>query len=161
MLSRKGKESAKTNVCPGLPGDLIVFERTLYKHYAVNVGDGEIVHLTAPEGGGIAAHMNSCSANSQKAVVKKEKYEDVFKEGDKAYKEQLTNDHLPRQEIVKRAKSRIGQQGYHLLSYNCEHFARWCCYGVWESTQATAVIGVILLVLLIFLPILFRQLIKN
>ena len=159
MLSRKRKESTKTNVCPGLAGDLIVFERSLYKHYAVNVGDGEIVHLTAPGGGGIVAHMYSCSANSQKAVIKKEKYEDVFKEGDKVYKEQLTNTHLPRREIVKRATSRIGQRGYDLLFYNCEHFARWCCYGVWESTQADTLIVVILV--FAFWLMLFRLLNRN
>ena len=152
MKSYKRKASAKTNACPGSAGDLIVFERPLYKHYAVNVGDEEIVHLTAPGGSGIGTH--SCSANSQKAVIKKEKYKDVHKEGDKVYKEPLTDNHLPRREIVKRAKSSIGQRGYDLLCYNCEHFARWCCYGVWESTQADTLIVVISV--FIFWLILFR-----
>ncbi|XP_070173541.1 phospholipase A and acyltransferase 1-like [Littorina saxatilis] len=36
---------------------------------------------------------------------------------------------LPPDEIVERARKRLGQKGYNLLSKNCEHFATWCRYG--------------------------------
>ena len=157
MGAKLSRLSRKKPACPGLAGDLIVFQRTIYKLYAVNVGNGEIVHLTSSAEGmnssdavlGIAAHI--CSANPENAVIKKEKYEDFYKEGDIVYVEELEDGHLPRPVIVKRAKSRIGQRGYDLLNYNCEQFARWCCYGVWESTQATVFIALILIVLIYFL----------
>ena len=134
--------SAKTNEkCPGSAGDLIVFQRATHKHYAVNVGNEEIVHLTsAGELNsfnvvlGIAGHVSS--ANSSIAVIKKEKYNAFYKEGDKVYVEKRGR--LPVWEIVERATSKVDEEGYDLLFRNCEHFARWCCCGEWKSTQVDA-----------------------
>jgi hypothetical protein len=38
-------------------------------------------------------------------------------------------------EIVRRAQSRLGERGYHLVWSNCEHFARWCVTGEHLSGQ--------------------------
>jgi hypothetical protein len=38
-------------------------------------------------------------------------------------------------EIVRRARSRIGENDYRLLTNNCEHFCNWCLYGVNRSAQ--------------------------
>jgi hypothetical protein len=38
-------------------------------------------------------------------------------------------------ETVERAKSRIGENRYNLVTNNCEHFAIWCKTGVSESHQ--------------------------
>jgi hypothetical protein len=40
------------------------------------------------------------------------------------------------QEIVRRARSRIGENDYRLLTNNCEHFCNWCVWGVSRSAQA-------------------------
>jgi hypothetical protein len=34
-------------------------------------------------------------------------------------------------EIVRRAEAQLGKHkgDYNLVSFNCEHFARWCTYG--------------------------------
>jgi len=40
------------------------------------------------------------------------------------------------QEIVRRARSRIGESDYRLLTNNCEHFCNWCVSGVSRSAQA-------------------------
>ena len=81
--------SAKTNSCPGSAGDLIVFQRPTYKHYAVNVGNGEIVHLTSAGElnsfnvvVGIAGHI--FSTNPSIAVIKKEKYNAFYKDGEES-----------------------------------------------------------------------------
>ena len=136
--------SAKTKVCPGRAGDLIVFQRATHKHYAVNVGNGEIVHLTSAGGLnnfnvvlGITVHSCSGSRNPSIqgiSVVKKEEYNAFHQEGDVVYVEK--HGRLPVREIVRRAKSRVNEEGYDLLCGNCEHFARWCCCGEWKSTQA-------------------------
>ena len=146
--AQKRRVSAITSQqhCPGSAGDLIVFQRATHKHYAVNVGNGEIIHLTSAGElssfnvvVGIAGHI--CSTNPSIAVIKKEKYNAFYKEGDKVYVEQhCCKNRLPILEIVKRANSKIDEKGYNLLLNNCEHFARWCCYGEWKSTQADALI---------------------
>lgn len=42
---------------------------------------------------------------------------------------------LAPEEVVKRARSRIGEKEYNLLSKNCEHFATWCKTGIAFSRQ--------------------------
>lgn len=39
------------------------------------------------------------------------------------------------EEIVRRAKSQVGEQDYNLLSNNCEHFSTWCRNGVKSSKE--------------------------
>jgi hypothetical protein len=38
-------------------------------------------------------------------------------------------------EIVRRARARLGENDYRLLTNNCEHFCNWCVSGVSHSTQ--------------------------
>lgn len=38
-------------------------------------------------------------------------------------------------EVVRRARSRLGERGYDLLANNCEHFCTWCCFGAGRSRQ--------------------------
>ena len=40
------------------------------------------------------------------------------------------------QEVVQRARSRLGERSYRLFSNNCEHFAEWCLHDVGRSFQA-------------------------
>lgn len=40
--------------------------------------------------------------------------------------------------IVSRARSRLGEDRYRLLSNNCEHFSEWCISGTSRSTQVMA-----------------------
>lgn len=42
------------------------------------------------------------------------------------------------EEIVKRARSRLGEDRYRLISNNCEHFAEWCVCGTGRSMQVMA-----------------------
>lgn len=44
-------------------------------------------------------------------------------------------------EVVARARSRIGEDRYRLLSNNCEHFAQWCIGGQSRSHQVEAIAG--------------------
>jgi hypothetical protein len=46
-----------------------------------------------------------------------------------------------RDEAVARAQSRIGEWGYSLGGWNCEHFATWCVTGVAFSQQVADVIA--------------------
>jgi hypothetical protein len=37
--------------------------------------------------------------------------------------------------VIERARSRLGENQYRLLSNNCEHFVEWCLYDVQRSFQ--------------------------
>ena len=39
------------------------------------------------------------------------------------------------EEVIRRARSRIGENNYRLLSNNCEHFCEWCLRGEHRSEQ--------------------------
>jgi hypothetical protein len=42
------------------------------------------------------------------------------------------------EDIVRRARSRLGERRYHLLRNNCEHFCNWCQLGESRSEQVEA-----------------------
>jgi Lecithin retinol acyltransferase len=41
-------------------------------------------------------------------------------------------------EIIRRARSRVGEDCYRLLTNNCEHFCEWCLHGTPRSLQVEA-----------------------
>lgn len=155
MLSYKEMASEETNACPGSDGDLLVFRRPLYDHYAVRGQNEDIFHLTSASGLSTSdCPWNYSSAfysttNPSMAVIKKEKCNAFDKEWDKVYVEKHCS--LPISEIVERANSRVGEKGYNLLSNNCEHFARWCCDGEWKSKQADALITRLFMTVSVFI----------
>uniref|UniRef100_A0A5F9C7C7 Phospholipase A and acyltransferase 3 n=1 Tax=Oryctolagus cuniculus TaxID=9986 RepID=A0A5F9C7C7_RABIT len=123
------------------PGDLIEIFRPFYRHWAIYVGDGYVVHLAPPSevaGAGAASIM---SALTDKAIVKKELLYDVA--GRDKY--QVNNKHddkytpLPASKIIQRAEELVGQEVlYKLTSENCEHFVNELRYGVPRSDQVRA-----------------------
>jgi len=42
------------------------------------------------------------------------------------------------QELIGRARSRVGEARYRLLTNNCEHFCEWCLHGTARSFQVEA-----------------------
>lgn len=132
--------SEETNACPGSDGDLIVFPRTFYDHYAVRGENEDIFHVTSARGLNTSDSLLNYSSvfhsttNPSMAVIKKEKCNAFIEEWDKAYVEKHCS--LPISEIVDRANSRVGEVGYNLLTNNCEHFARWSFDGESKSKQA-------------------------
>jgi len=46
------------------------------------------------------------------------------------------DDRLSGEEALHRAFWALSKQGYHCQTFNCEHFAAWCCTGVASSKQA-------------------------
>ena len=45
------------------------------------------------------------------------------------------------EEVIRRARSRIGENSYRLLSNNCEHFCEWCLRGEPRSEQVERALG--------------------
>lgn len=48
---------------------------------------------------------------------------------------------LPREMIVLRALSQVGEDWYDVFEFNCEHFAHWCAIGYNVSTQSDGLKG--------------------
>jgi hypothetical protein len=43
--------------------------------------------------------------------------------------------------VVLRARSRLGENRYHIVRNNCEHFCEWCLSGVSRSRQLESLLG--------------------
>ncbi|XP_038643313.1 phospholipase A and acyltransferase 3-like [Scyliorhinus canicula] len=123
-------------------GDLIEIFRGPYQHWAIYIGHGYVIHLTS-DGGSGETSGNVMSSSTIFAVVKKERLSAVA--GDSEYRVNNTADYkrnrLPVRQILKNAKAQVGNRvRYSLTAANCEHFAKWLCYGTAESSQAENVV---------------------
>ncbi|XP_061586298.1 uncharacterized protein LOC133451343 [Cololabis saira] len=108
------------------PGDLIEIFRRWYQHWAVYVGDGNIVHFVTPRW------------LARTGVVWKQKLGDVLKNNWWKVNNLLDHKYRPRpaDDIVRDACSLADtERQYNLKKSNCEHFATEMRYGKAESQQ--------------------------
>lgn len=108
------------------PGAHLVTQRIGFVHHGIYVGEGRVIHYGAlgrllPKGP-VEEIALSCFSRGRPISVRSG---------------------LPvkftAQEVVKRARSRIGEDRYRLLSNNCEHFCEWCLRGRQCSYQVERV----------------------
>ena len=120
------------------PGELMVFQYIGYDHWAVYAGDDMLIHYQPKQHYGY------------KGTVKQESIQQYWKrKKSKCYPEKEpslgiieSNIYCPKycgDEVVRRASQYLGRGNYKLFSENCEHFAKWCKYGVIMSKQAQKV----------------------
>ncbi|XP_046560833.1 uncharacterized protein LOC124269837 [Haliotis rubra] len=123
------------------PGDLLKFDRGVYSHWAVYVGNDEVVHLAGVDGAGGRDLKHPCTISgvkSDKGIVRKDDFWTVTEDS----KAEINNfkdlkfKPLEPSKIVQRALSKVREVGYNLLYKNCEHFATWCRYDIEKSDQA-------------------------
>ncbi|XP_039902774.1 phospholipase A and acyltransferase 3-like [Simochromis diagramma] len=123
-------------------GDLIEISRDNYKHWAVYVGAGFVVHFVNHSGVAIGASVRAANGIVLKEkmwnVVGKDKWK-INNSMDRKYKPRPAN------AIVEDAKALVGKElRYDLVSFNCEHFVTELRYGVAESPQVEeAALGVL------------------
>lgn len=116
------------------PGDHLKVSNPLYDHVGIYEGciDGVhyVIHFTEP----------TTNAGKRNAVVACTTWEE-FAKGRTVH---VVNSEAkyPGEEIVRRARSKIGVRGYNFITNNCEHFVSWCRTNVARSPQATAAITV-------------------
>ncbi|MBP3611457.1 MAG: lecithin retinol acyltransferase family protein [Lachnospiraceae bacterium] len=152
------------------PGDVIGVARKkawkIYEHYAVYIGDGQVVHY-AGDGNDFSGCVSVRKASLESflkgdtdyfvlffhknyTMPRKIQVRTSFNLDDIGYDR---NSILPGnksariyspEETVRRALSRLGEESYHLLSNNCEHFAVWCKTGVAESYQVNRTVNTVL-----------------
>jgi hypothetical protein len=110
------------------PGDLLEIDRKLYVHWAVYIGNGEVVHLPESPEGTTVVERCSLQAVAQDDVVRVNNKQVHAREKD------LTE--LPSDEVVKRAIECVGQSvPYNIVTSNGEHFVTKLKYGVGWSDQ--------------------------
>jgi hypothetical protein len=102
-------------------GDHIKVFRGLYWHHGIETGDGTVIHQTGEPGRALNAAIRETPIGD---FLRKGKSRPVRYDCD-----------LDPDDVLKRARSKIGSTGYGLLFNNCEHFARWCRTGLTISRQ--------------------------
>ncbi|XP_058471682.1 phospholipase A and acyltransferase 3-like [Solea solea] len=124
--------SQSVSVTEPKPGDLIAVDRGNYTHWAVYIGEDEVVHF---------ARINDSGPDktSLNAEVKCQMLSDMLNGNSYRVNNLLDDKYKPRdlEVIVKEARSRIGQKlTYDVVNYNSEHFVTEMRYGKPESRQS-------------------------
>ncbi|KAI1713026.1 lecithin retinol acyltransferase domain-containing protein [Ditylenchus destructor] len=130
-------------------GDLVEFDRGMYRHWGVYIGiyNGvpSIAHLSTDDGdfdgaGNCSKKCSSKIVKGSSATVRIDPFMKVAKNDDvrcnNAFDYRFSRTPFPPAEIKKRAFAKLGEGGYHVLHNNCEHFAKDCRYGK-KATQKT------------------------
>lgn len=129
-------------------GDHICWNRSLYEHHAILISaEASKKRLCVIEyggnfdnnpGSGLASILWSSSEAKGVVLEREEEIEDFGEARLFRFIYNDPKDCLEPDEVIERARSRIGEKEYHLIGKNCEHFATWCKTGKAFSRQANA-----------------------
>jgi len=93
-----------------------------YTHHGIYAGDGRVIHYGA-----------------LKYSMFRRPVEEValadFADGRPVFVVTHCEGAFETAEILRRARSRLGEKHYRLLTNNCEHFVEWCLHDVHRSFQ--------------------------
>jgi hypothetical protein len=93
-----------------------------YNHHGVYVGHGRVVHYSGLSG------FWQCGPVEEVSLPR-------FLDGHPVRIVPHPESPFSPEEIVRRARSRLGENDYRLLTNNCEHFCNWSLSGVSRSAQ--------------------------
>ena len=146
------KDGKRTRTAPE-PGDIIGVDRGIYQHYGIYAGDDCVIHYTAAKSDLDAKNATVQETSLERFLRDETEFfilenddwspadvegaaqdESEEKEDPETSGEDITTCYGP-SETVERARSRIGERKYNLLTNNCEHFVVWCKTGVSDSSQ--------------------------
>ncbi|PLP99476.1 lecithin retinol acyltransferase family protein [Cupriavidus pauculus] len=103
-------------------GSHLVSERDGYTHHGIYVGNEQVIHYGGFDGGLKRRPVESISLRAFAAGAGVS----IHAEPDAVYAGHA---------VVARARSRLGEDSYRLLTNNCEHFCAWCVSGAARSEQ--------------------------
>lgn len=103
-------------------GAHLVTQRRGYEHHGIYVGNDRVVHYA-----GFASSVN-------RGPVEEVTLE-CFTAGHSLSIRATPSARYAGDEAVRRARSRLGENDYRLLTNNCEHFCAWCLIGESRSEQ--------------------------
>jgi hypothetical protein len=100
----------------------VVTSRSGYTHHGIYVGDGKVVHYAGLSRGWRPGPVEEISLTE-------------FARGRLVRIRRPIRPRFDRSDVVARARSRLGEDRYRILSNNCEHFCEWCVCGESRSPQ--------------------------
>ncbi|MEX3936404.1 lecithin retinol acyltransferase family protein [Paraburkholderia phymatum] len=103
-------------------GSHLVTQRCGYEHHGVYVGRGKVIHYAG------------FAKSAHRAPVEEVSLEQ-FADGHVVVVRPHPFPKYSGAETVVRARSRLGENRYRLLTNNCEHFCAWCLLGESRSEQ--------------------------
>jgi len=106
-------------------GTHIVTQRRGYTHHGIYVGDGKVVHYA-----GLARGLHRGPVEEVSLAR--------FADGNPAWSVAGPPAKFDRLEVIRRARSRVGETRYRLLTNSCEHFCEWCLRDEQRSYQVEA-----------------------
>lgn len=104
------------------PGSHLITSRNGYYHHGIYLGGHQVVHYSGLCAGLHAGPVEVLTLNR-------------FASGKPIWVKSTRQLGFERDEVVRRALSRVGENQYRLLTNNCEHFCNWCLYGESRSDQ--------------------------
>lgn len=151
------------------PGDIVGVKRRPYYHYGIYCNDEEvihyaplkenpkaknIIHITTLENfkGGkryfFILNLDYLAYPNFKFFLRSNSIPVLYKElvlkfrmKTKLFKKQDIEKLYSPKETIKRAKSRLGEEKYNILTNNCEHFVVWCKTGITNSDQVRSILS--------------------
>ena len=103
----------------------VVTLRSGYLHHGIYVGGSRVVHYS-----GFAYRLRRGPVEEVSLAR--------FGRGGPIWVRSTTPPNFDAREVIARARSRIGEDCYRLLTNNCEHFCEWCLHGEARSYQVEA-----------------------
>ncbi|NXU44011.1 HRSL1 enzyme, partial [Drymodes brunneopygia] len=122
------------------PGDLIEIKRGRSQHWALYVGDGYVIHVTAADENAPPVVAESVTLVTKRAMVRKQLLKKVTENFDWDINNKYDRYRIPfpMEEIIWRAKPWINKEvPYLLFEENCEHFVTMLRYGEGVSDQVS------------------------
>jgi hypothetical protein len=104
------------------PGSHLISPRRGYMHHGIYVGDGKVVHYAGLARGQFRGRIEEVSLAQ-------------FAFGRSVWTRISDLPGFVPQEVIRRARSRVGENRYRILRNNCEHFCEWCLRGESRSYQ--------------------------
>lgn len=119
-------------------GDQIKVNRGYYSHHGIYAAKNSVYHFAPP---GRTDRLDPSAARIIETTL-----EEFLKGGQlevRVYTEEEKRKRRSPEEIIACAQSHLGEGGYDLVSYNCEHFSNLCTFGSKESHQVKEVLAML------------------
>ena len=143
-------------------GDIISVNRGLYRHFGIYAGNDRVIHYHKNRANGNKATIMETSMSEFLANSKSYKVDDnsevreiiqdlilfpispfvsTVSLASDVYRK-ISRKEYSAEETVARARSKIGETNYNIMTNNCEHFVEFCKTGVKHSGQVANVVKV-------------------
>ncbi|MBV9724995.1 MAG: lecithin retinol acyltransferase family protein [Gammaproteobacteria bacterium] len=109
-----------------VPGSRLIVRRRAYFHHGIYTGNGRVIHY--------AGWLRGTRGLVEEVTL------DEFSRGHPYRIGRMPPDRRTGEDIVRHARSRLGERRYNLLRNNCEHFCNWCQLGECRSEQVEALV---------------------